>query len=469
MKKITILLLIIPLFFTSCSKDENDPDPISINFQQLAIINVSGETEFNYLVLTKDSADYLLIKNNNSNANIPEYLYYYYSKSNKKLGVFYNNEGQIDKIMVDNYTLILRNIDNNKLDIGIIDPFGNTSIIRQIETNYNWQKNSLSNKKNKNASSLTELLSHISDTIDGIPCLMTLLDLSPSSAFECGLWIGDEIANRLTDNGFHIYASPEFIEDFESFFDFYDGFALAFNCFDGGIDCLFSGLSFVNNQFLNDYINDLENNSDIIYTVENDLINGYFKSEFFDLNDNQVPEGWEFINIGNAGADISNGRINSYIVNGQGTLKKVAQVSSATAEIILEMDANFVYSYWGNKGMFRINFGDKFLQFRAGEEDYDHPNGVSANEVIYGDSNSWSFIHEETSPITYGVYHLKLIMNEFTYEFIGFDPNGEEDFRINIDPSLYFNFRDIDQLRFEIYTSTDNASWIDNLRITVVE
>jgi hypothetical protein len=191
-----------------------------------------------------------------------------------------------------------------------------------------------------------------------------------------------------------------------------------------------------------------------------------FKTEFFDFNDNKVPDGWIFKTMKNA--DISNGRINVHPNDGGANLTKEGIVPISTKEIILEMDAYIAYSYWGLISYFQIYKGDKLLQFRTGEEDYDHPTGNIANAVLYREgSNDYEYLYEALSPTVTGVYHLKLIMNDSGYEFIGVDPNGIESFRIHINPDKYFGFNEIDKIRFSTVSQTDNSGWIDNLKITV--
>ena len=194
--------------------------------------------------------------------------------------------------------------------------------------------------------------------------------------------------------------------------------------------------------------------------------NGYFTSEYFDLNDNQVPYGWDFETA--RSANIASGRINAFIIDGYAGLSKSAEISCSTNEIILEMDAYMAYSYWGLKPIIQIFSGEKYLQFRTGEEDYDHPKGNLANEVYFRDGSLKKYIYEDLSPLITGINHLKLIMNDSGYEFSGVDPNGNESFKIFIDYSNYYiDFRDIDQIRFRINATTNNSGWIDNLNITV--
>ena len=457
MKKITILLLFIPLFFTNCSKDEDETQLIINELPDFSVVNISRETNWDLMVLDKN--DYYFIKTNLINNTTPKSALFHSSAVNKDFSLFFDDNGLIDKVVVNDYIFVFGNFNGEKVDIGIINPSGETEILREVETGYDWDGlNKLVNKKG----SSNEVVRWTSHAIRGLGCAFSVA--SATATFGLGsVLAGITCANfavRLADDIFE-WGLDEYLDTFE-------GATVAFSCATLQHDCIMGASSLAFDE-LTDDTTELENVTGPLEFIRSALDNGYFKSAYFDFNDNQVPEGWEFLSTGSPGSDISNGRMNAYVTDGRGDLTKTAQVSNATSEIVLEMDANFVYSYWGNKGMFNLHFGDKILQFRAGEEDYDHPEGVSANEVYYYDGTSGYFIHEETSPIIYGVYHLKLTMNESSYEFVGIDPNGDEAFRINIDPDSYFDFKDIDQLKFIIVSTTNNSSWIDNLRITVVE
>ncbi len=190
-----------------------------------------------------------------------------------------------------------------------------------------------------------------------------------------------------------------------------------------------------------------------------------FETEFHNLDDNQVPEGWE-LEITRSG-DLSNGRINAYVNDGSGGLSKIGYVPIDAKEIILEMDGFMNYSYWGLKYSFQLLSGDKYLSFRTGEEDFDHPQGFLANEISYNDGINGGFIYESLSPLITGVYLLKLIMNENGYRFIGYDPNGVLSFNIFLDSTNYFDFNEIDKIKFNVTAHTNNNGWIDNLSIEV--
>ena len=202
----------------------------------------------------------------------------------------------------------------------------------------------------------------------------------------------------------------------------------------------------------------------IVYGQSNEFV-----TEFHDLNDNQIPNGWVFDTNGSPGGDISNGRINSYIVDGGAHLSKTASVSNITQEIILEMDTYVTYSYWGMVPNFQIYNGDKILSFRSGVERYDHPDNTIVYTLTYYDGITTTYEFDNSAPRVDGIYHLKLIMNDNGYRFIGTDPSDVEAFNIFVEDTNYFDFRQIDKISYSLSTHTDNDSWIDNLSITVNE
>ena len=289
MKKITILLLLlIPLFFTSCSNEEGEPQPNLEDLPNLAIIDISKESDMDLLVLHKNSPDYFYIKSNSSNNEIPESVLYHFTQLNKDITIKFNNDGIIDKFVIDDFIIVLRNFNEFKLDIGIISPNGEIEIFREVITDFNWNTFSLSTKNTELSSTwITTLVQGVSNRIDALPCIMAFAHTvshnavaAGFSAFECGLNIGERIGAALSENGFRIYASEEFIEDYESIFEFYESATTSFSCVralmarEEVLDCFTSILGIVDNYVLDEYL-EMENRNNDIQVAEAALIYGF--------------------------------------------------------------------------------------------------------------------------------------------------------------------------------------------------
>ena len=194
----------------------------------------------------------------------------------------------------------------------------------------------------------------------------------------------------------------------------------------------------------------------------------YFKTEIIDFNDGTIPSDWEF--VASNSADISNGRINAYIIDGGGTMKKKAIVSPQTKKIILEMDGYMAYSYWGLYSNFFIVSGDKHLKFRAGIEDYDNPPDVLEVALLYSDGISpYAVVYDNDGAYKNGAYHLTLEITSSGYTFKGNDPDGIEAFNFYQSSESLIQLEDISEIWYHCEAHTDNNGWIDNVSITIVE
>lgn len=468
MKKISLSLLVILIFISSCTKDSSE-EVIDEKkaMPQLSVIDISQESDWDYWVLGTE--DYYFIEAGIN--NLPKAALYHSSSINKDFSIFFNDEGYVDNVVFEDHIFIFRNFKGNQLDLGVIYPDGSYKLFRDLETpSFNWDS-LIFNKLTETKDFKHELIRWTGHAIAGVPCALSAAAAIPtgglsliSAGVTCGMFL-TRITGDVLENDFNIENG---LNDFMEVYDIFGTIAACATL--EGFECAHGVISFAYDVLTDDEL-EIEEHSEDILEINYLLSLDVFKTEFFDLDDNKVPEGWDFVVIRNA--IISNGRINAYVNDGGGILSKEGVVSGTTKEIILEMDAYIAYSYWGLKSIFRIYKGDDYLGFRTGEEDYDHPKGNIANEVLYHGSSGNNYIYESLSPTITGVYHLKLTMNELGYEFVGVDPNGTESFKINIKeedyPNYYFDFREIDEIQFYTVAQTDNNGWIDNLKVTVKE
>lgn len=234
MKKFIYLLLIIPLFFTSCS-DEND-EPKLAKLPDVNVVDISQESDWDYWVFGKE--DYYFIKANSS-STLPESVLYHSSEINKDFSIFFANNGFVDKVVLDNHIFVFRNFNGNYVDLGVVYPDGKIGIFREIETpNYNWDTLTL-NKSSSLKDFRSELIRWIGHTIAGIPCALSAAAAIPTGGLSlglagitCGLFLA-----RLTGD---IYASDFNIEN--GLDDMFMNGANPYDIGDTFLDCAFSGL-----------------------------------------------------------------------------------------------------------------------------------------------------------------------------------------------------------------------------------
>ena len=258
MKKFIYLLLIVSLFFTSCSDENEEQLP---DYAELAIIDISQESDFDLMVLAQGSNDYFYVKANSTNNEIPEVVLYHNSKVNKDMSLFIDQDGNLDKVVVDDNIFIFRNFNENYLDIGVISSSGDFNIIRGLETNYNWNSNLLSKNSNLK-SSINVLIKNVGDYTSAASCgfaaihaKMGNLPFFVLSGFECFVGIGELLADQID---YHYYASPNEIEFWDNFFDAYDTASTVFTCSHINVkeisECFSSVVNFANNVFDEDML-----------------------------------------------------------------------------------------------------------------------------------------------------------------------------------------------------------------------
>lgn len=183
MKKFYLFILVVMMFtlYTGCKKatdNEKKPDPPDVS-----IINISQESEWDYMVLGKN--DYYFVKAKNSST--PEVVLFHSSEANKDYSVFINN-GKLDKVVVDDYIFVFRNFNGNKVDLGVVFPNGEVKVLRDLETDYDWDNQQCTGGKSTEAWS--DVIRAASRIAAGVPCALSVAAAIGSSgiATPIALW-----------------------------------------------------------------------------------------------------------------------------------------------------------------------------------------------------------------------------------------------------------------------------------------
>jgi len=187
MKRTIIFLIttITTLTFFSCNKDEGSkPEMPNIN-----IIDISGESNWDYCVL--GTKDYYFIK---ANGSMPEAVLFHSTDAGYEYSIFFNNNGYLDKVFVDDYIVSFKNPNGNKIDIGIIYPNGNIEILREVETDFNWDNFQL-----KSACSIkawSDVVRWTGRIVSGVPCGLSIASSlassgagTPLAVWTCGNYL----------------------------------------------------------------------------------------------------------------------------------------------------------------------------------------------------------------------------------------------------------------------------------------
>lgn len=201
----------------------------------------------------------------------------------------------------------------------------------------------------------------------------------------------------------------------------------------------------------------------------------YFANESYDLNDNQVPDGWTLQAYGCCGG-LVDGHLEAQIVDAHYGLRRTGQLEPGTESITLEWDGNLAYSYWGIITGVQVFFGSHQLNFTSGMSRYNAAtvyggDGMTHLVTVYGDSYEWRYpntaIYAGTFPLVYGNYRYTVTLTAGTAQFKGVSlSDGSTKFDVTItDPGANLDL--LTSVEFRAYTTTDNNSWVDNISIEV--
>lgn len=190
-------------------------------------------------------------------------------------------------------------------------------------------------------------------------------------------------------------------------------------------------------------------------------------SELHDLNDNQVPSGWsiEIIRDG----ELSAGAIWGVPTDGGVRLVKPVGVSaSGVGEITAEWDGDLQYSNWGVSNLFRM-ITTEGIEYHVLAGYSDHaPVGTSTPDTnfvrfTYGDGTKVVHI----VPQEFGEFHYQLSLTDGQATIVSTRlSDGTEKFNIT-NPLPGLVLADIAEVKFQVYATTDNMVWMDNLFLEI--
>jgi hypothetical protein len=271
MKTKTILITLIAmlalttLVFQSCEKEEEQKP----NLPDVSIVDISQETDWDYCVVGK--SDYFYVKANNN--NIPEAVLFHSKEANKDYSIFFDGSGQLDKVVVDNYIFIFRNFNGSKVDIGVIYPNSDIELLREVETNYNWDNIGLKDATSTQAWS--DLIRVASRSVAGVPCALAVAltigsggIAAPIAAWECGNFLLG-LTVDVMENDFDVH------NGFTDFVDTYGDASSGFACSSGDpVACAFSAASMALSEIA-DHVAEIENRSEEVNSTTAALEHGY--------------------------------------------------------------------------------------------------------------------------------------------------------------------------------------------------
>jgi hypothetical protein len=196
-----------------------------------------------------------------------------------------------------------------------------------------------------------------------------------------------------------------------------------------------------------------------------DLING-----FWNLNDNQVPQGWVLCESwGNGG--IENGRLEAHVVDAQRGLCTAGTIRCTSAILALAYDANLAYSTSGFVNGLRVKAGAHDFYVNSGMSEYQW--GLVHRARIYVDNYVWQNPDPATTfldadyPLEYTDYHYEATLSLGQIEWKATKISDGSVLFDNVVAVPLFDPTQVEEVAFTVYVTTESDGWIDNLSVSV--
>ena len=194
-----------------------------------------------------------------------------------------------------------------------------------------------------------------------------------------------------------------------------------------------------------------------------------FITEFHDLNDNLVPEGWELF-VHNPPVDLEGGKLLATPTDARGCLMRSGTVPPNTTKMTFEWDGNLAYTYWGMTNQLQLDFNqNEWFYISIITAKYNFGSDNNHVRIRYHDGNQATDVFNINIPIELNEFHYKVevwgnnLKLTSTIKSSG-ELYYEETFDIvSLIPS--FSLESINKVRFWAYTTTDNDNWLDNISI----
>lgn len=136
MRKFTFSLVFIAtiIAISGCKKDADNTQ-----IPDISIFDVSNDTEWDYWVVGKDGDNIFVNVQNNK----PTSVFYTPDPNQVGYSVFFDEDGLPNRLVINDYIFLFANFSGTKLDAALISPDGTIQIVRDFETNFDWQGISL--------------------------------------------------------------------------------------------------------------------------------------------------------------------------------------------------------------------------------------------------------------------------------------------------------------------------------------
>lgn len=129
------LIFLSGISLSGCKKDEDeDENPVPSAEKDAYMFDVSADTEWDYWTVGKDGDQMFIMQAN----EMPTQVYLKVDNQFPGYTVFLNDAGRPDRALIQDHIFLFGNFNENMMDISVVLPDGEVTIIREVETAINW-------------------------------------------------------------------------------------------------------------------------------------------------------------------------------------------------------------------------------------------------------------------------------------------------------------------------------------------
>lgn len=175
---ICLFLVFFATIITDCTKEAET------NNSELAIVDISEESDWDYWVVYKDG-DYFYLQESNSR---PSTVLMHLKESNTDIPIFFNQEGLPEKVIIGDYIFVFANHSGTYLDLAVILPNGEIETAKHIKTDVDWDQ--FKKKTSNSIEATSDLIRWAGRAVGAIPCALSVgaTVLTSGAALPLAVW-----------------------------------------------------------------------------------------------------------------------------------------------------------------------------------------------------------------------------------------------------------------------------------------
>jgi len=196
----------------------------------------------------------------------------------------------------------------------------------------------------------------------------------------------------------------------------------------------------------------------------------YFTDEYYNLDDNLIPSGWQFTEV-LPDVNLINGRLTAQIVDSEGYIGRDGIVPPGTTKMKFEWDGSLQNSYWGMLTQLQIDFNtNEYFTISAQLAGVNNSISNRIYILYYQGTTRSVFFEKSIVPINDNYHFIVELLptsiifsaSNISYGTTYFNESS------NIPANFNFSFNNVNSIKYKVITTTDNNCWLDNISVNVI-